>query len=111
MRIVKNSLISITAILGGFLLAACGSEQTGMAQAPPEGTEEIIVSVEGMVCMACVGRVNRTLGQIEGVQRVDADLSRRQVRAWIDGERVTPDAIENAIREMGYRTGGQGQDS
>lgn len=104
MKLMKSSLTRIASILYLLLLSACGNGATVPAPVNTGGVEEIVLPVEGMVCMACVGRVNRTLGQIEGVQRVDADLLHRTVHVWVDGESVAPEAIAEAIREMGYRT-------
>lgn len=42
-----------------------------------------IVSIEGMTCASCVGRVERALKKVGGVQQVNVNLATEQ--AWVQG--------------------------
>ncbi|BFM03815.1 hypothetical protein Psyaliredsea_24620 [Psychrobacter alimentarius] len=42
-----------------------------------------IVSIEGMTCASCVGRVERALKKVEGVQQANVNLATEQ--AWVQG--------------------------
>jgi copper ion binding protein len=76
------------------------------AQSPaPDQVKTVSIPVEGMSCVSCAARVKRTLKGIEGVQRVEVSLERREATVRFAADRVTPDRLEAAINELGYKAG------
>lgn len=73
------------------------------AKNPVDSPETAIsLPIEGMTCASCVGRVERTLGKIEGVHTVSVNLAteRADIRA---GEGVDQRTLVQAIEGAGYR--------
>lgn len=59
-----------------------------------------ILLVEGMSCGHCEKAVKEAVGQIEGVEKVQVDLTSKKVD--IEGENLKDDIIKQAIEEAGY---------
>lgn len=69
--------------------------------------QHLRLKVEGMTCMGCVNSVKRLLSALDGVERVDVDLSQGLVEVSYDPARAQPEAMLHAIEGGGYRvTGG-----
>jgi copper chaperone CopZ len=66
-------------------------------------TEEVVMHIEGMSCMHCVGRVESGLRETEGI--VDAKVSLEDSQAVITFERtkISAESIRAKISEIGYR--------
>ena len=62
--------------------------------------QKIHLTIEGMSCGHCVGRVRRTLESIEGVQVTSVLIGSADVE--IDPERTSPDVLTRAVSEAGY---------
>ena len=71
-------------------------EKTGY-HVVPESTIEL--TIEGMTCASCVGRVERALKAVEGV--TDASVNLATERATIHGN-VSSEALLNAVEKAGY---------
>lgn len=61
-----------------------------------------ILKVKGMSCQHCVMSVKKALGQLEGIQNIDVDLQKGEVR-FDNTKTVAPSQIEKAIEEAGYQ--------
>ena len=61
--------------------------------------EIIHLAVDGMTCAACVSRVEKALGKIEGVKSASVSLASHSAR--IEGD-ATPPALIEAIENAGY---------
>lgn len=60
-----------------------------------------IVSIEGMTCASCVGRVERALKKVEGVQQANVNLATEQ--AWVQGNtQINSGDLIQAIKKAGY---------
>ena len=68
-----------------------------------EKGEETLLKVEGMSCQHCVGKVQKGLSALEGVQEVAVDLERKEVRVRHDPAKVGVDALRAKIGEIGYQ--------
>ncbi|PKH64991.1 copper-translocating P-type ATPase [Psychrobacter sp. 4Dc] len=64
-------------------------------------TKPIELSIEGMSCASCVGRVEKSLAKVAGVQQATVNLATE--RAWIkaDAQIKTSELIE-AVKKAGY---------
>jgi len=60
-----------------------------------------ILKVKGMSCQHCVMSVTQALGQFGGIQNVQIDLAKGEVR-FDNREGVAPEQIEKAITDAGY---------
>lgn len=59
----------------------------------------ITLGIEGMTCASCVGRVEKALERVDGVQRASVNLA--TTRATITGLAAT-DTLLEAVRQAGY---------
>ena len=63
--------------------------------------KESIIKVKGMVCGGCENRVKNALGEIEGVENVEASFETGIVKVTAD-EKVTNKMLEEAIDDIGF---------
>jgi copper chaperone len=60
-----------------------------------------ILKVKGMSCQHCVMSVTKALNQLEGIQNVQVDLQKGEVR-FDNTKALALNRIEKAIEEAGY---------
>ena len=60
-----------------------------------------ILKVKGMSCQHCVMSVKKALNQLEGIQNVQVDLQKEEVR-FDNTKALALNRIEKAIEEAGY---------
>ena len=60
------------------------------------------LSIEGMHCASCVLSVNKTFGKIEGVEKVDADLSANKLHITVDTKKVSYEEMERLVKNLGF---------
>jgi copper chaperone len=60
-------------------------------------------SIQGMSCDHCVQRVEKTIGQLEGVQKVKVNLKKEKSVVKFDDTQLAPEAIVEAVNELGYQ--------
>jgi Cu+-exporting ATPase len=58
--------------------------------------------IRGMTCGNCARSVERKLSGIPGVTEVAVDLQGSSARVAYDPDRVKPDALAQAVRQLGY---------
>ncbi|MBW4985256.1 heavy metal translocating P-type ATPase [Mameliella sp. CS4] len=63
--------------------------------------KQISLPIEGMSCASCVGRVDRALNAIDGVEDVSVNLASESARMSVDAHKGIPEVIET-LRELGY---------
>jgi copper chaperone CopZ len=71
------------------------------AQEEAEGTV-LNLSVPGMTCGSCEGRIRTALEQNPGVREVIVDLGSRTVRVTYDPSKADPKALAEAVTRAGY---------
>ncbi|WP_417695861.1 heavy metal translocating P-type ATPase [Pseudomonas sp.] len=59
------------------------------------------LSIEGMTCASCVGRVERALSKVAGVNRVSVNLANERAHLDLLG-RVDPQTLIDAVKGAGY---------
>ncbi|SEJ40901.1 Cu+-exporting ATPase [Deinococcus reticulitermitis] len=59
-------------------------------------------AVEGMTCAACVGRVERALGKVDGVVGASVNLATERASVQYLPGTVSPAELHAAVREAGY---------
>ncbi len=60
------------------------------------------LGVQGMTCASCVGRVERGLTKIDGVQSVTVNLATERATVQYDPARTTPQALLDKVKDVGY---------
>ncbi|MEK1830833.1 copper chaperone CopZ [Priestia megaterium] len=64
--------------------------------------EKVTLSVKGMSCGHCVKSVEGSVGELNGVQHVEVNLSEAKVTVEFDQNKVSLDSIKEAIDDQGY---------
>ena len=64
--------------------------------------ETVHFTVRGMTCANCVRSVERKLGFTPGVVRATVDLQGAAATVEYDSSRVKPEALAEAVRQLGY---------
>ncbi len=65
-------------------------------------TEEITLTLGGLHCAACVGRVERALSAAPGVERALVNLATRQARVKYNPQATNLEALTAVVKEAGY---------
>lgn len=68
-------------------------------------TEQITLPVSGMTCQHCVGRVEKNVSALTGVDKVDVSLENATVAITYDKSAVSVEGITEAIEDAGYDVG------
>ena len=63
---------------------------------------DIIAPVRGMHCAACVGRVERALTSVSGVEQASVNLATEQATVSFDPARTSVDTLKAAVAAAGY---------
>ena len=63
--------------------------------------KEIILNVEGMSCEGCENRIQNSLKNIEGIEKVVANHKEKIVT--IVGENVDIDKVKERIEDIGFK--------
>ena len=61
---------------------------------------EIVLDIEGMTCASCVNKVERALGDVEGVAEANVNLVTRTATVRRDAPDAEP--LIAAVRRVGY---------
>lgn len=64
--------------------------------------EKAIIKVEGMSCSHCVNAVTKAVGSLDGVSEVQVNLESKTATVDYDSDKITLEAVKNAIEEEGY---------
>ncbi|PAF50751.1 copper resistance protein CopZ [Helicobacter sp. 13S00401-1] len=60
-----------------------------------------VLKVEGMSCSHCVDKVEKFIGELDGVSSIDVSLENKTVTVEHD-DKVKVDSIKEAIEDAGY---------
>jgi copper chaperone len=64
--------------------------------------EQLHLRVGGISCTGCEQRIERALGDLDGVRRVNADHHAGAVTVLVDDSRADEDAVRSRIERAGY---------
>lgn len=67
--------------------------------------EKVVVPIEGMSCMACVGKVKNTLSELNGVNEINVSLENKNATFQYNPQRIIVEEIEQIINDIGYKAG------
>ena len=65
-------------------------------------TQTVNLPVRGMTCGGCARTVERKLSSTPGVAKVTVDLEGGSATVEYDASAVQPEALANAVRQLGY---------
>lgn len=77
-------------------------EKTATAGALATTLREVSLPITGMTCAACVRRVERALGKVEGVGEASVNLATERATVSFDPATVNLDTLTDAIEKAGY---------
>lgn len=97
-----RTALLVAALLMIVALAMTWSRGSSRRTAPPSG-EMVTLRVGGMVCGACVLRVENVATRLEGVTRASVDREQGHVEVAYDPERTNPAVIAGVITEAGFQ--------
>jgi copper chaperone CopZ len=103
------SLIVSAALASAIVLAGCKSRSARSEQRAASANQAemktVVMSVEGMSCVACVARVKKALKDIDGVSDVEVSLVERNARIRSAPSKLSPNQLVAAVNGLGYRAG------
>ncbi len=70
---------------------------------PHEESTEIVISIAGMHCAGCAGRIDRTLSQLDGAQDVAVSFATQEARLRISPSRLAVDTVLSTIDRLGFQ--------
>lgn len=65
-------------------------------------SKTIELGVQGMTCASCVGRVERGLNKVEGVETANVNLATERATVTYDPEQTGPQALIAKVKDVGY---------
>ncbi|MGI8747445.1 MAG: heavy metal translocating P-type ATPase [Deinococcus sp.] len=68
-----------------------------------QSTKTLELGVQGMTCASCVGRVERGLKKVEGVDDAVVNLATERATVQYDPSRTSPQALLDNVRDTGYQ--------
>ena len=92
-------------ILGIFFLISCGGQKKqndGNDSTAQAVLTEVTLNVGGMHCDMCVASIEKGVGEIEGVEFVDAELSDSTAVVHFNEAETSWAEITQAIEKRGY---------
>jgi copper chaperone len=67
-----------------------------------ENMEKVTLNVEGMSCNHCVKAIEGSVGELNGVEKVDVNLNEKSVTVEFDEDKATLNEIKETIDDQGY---------
>ena len=64
---------------------------------------ELQIPIEGMTCASCAGRVEKRIGELEGVEECAVNFATEQASVKFDPVRVGAEQLAGAVQAAGYR--------
>ena len=65
-------------------------------------TQTVTLSVTGMKCAACPITVKKALNKVEGVEKVEVNLEKKEALVTFDDAKTTVEALLEATKNAGY---------
>ena len=92
-------------LLLALLITGCAEQEKEQEKTVAENVREMTIPVEGMSCNSCVANVKSSLKPMEGIQGVRVSLEQRNATIAYEPEKVSPEQVQQAINNLGYRAG------
>jgi len=63
-----------------------------------------LLRAEGFSCPSCVGKIEKQVGRLDGVENVTVHFASGRVEVDHDAARVSPEALVGAVAKAGYKS-------
>ncbi len=73
-----------------------------MPDIKPENKDSITLSVKGMSCASCSARIEKKVGELEGVISAHVNFAAEVASIDFDPQKISPDQFPNAIEKLGF---------
>lgn len=67
-----------------------------------ESIQTVVLYVKGMTCNHCVMSIQKGVGEVKGVKKVDVSLEEGKATVEFNPSETSVDAIKIAIEDVGY---------
>jgi mercuric ion binding protein len=65
-------------------------------------TQTVTLSVTGMTCAACPITIKKALNKVEGVEKIQINLEKKEALIIFDDAKTTVEALLDATKNAGY---------
>ena len=72
-----------------------------LSHKPSKEEQTMVLTIEGMMCAHCAGRVQSALQEVAGVKKVQVNLAAKE--ASVGGDNLSQSALRAAVEKAGYR--------
>ena len=78
------------------------NEKSATEQIDPEHRTELVLTVHGMTCGGCEALIQRKVGELDGIESVNANNLQEEVFVVYDKSKLTESVISETIEKAGY---------
>ena len=78
------------------------NEKSATEQIDPEHRTELTLTVHGMTCGGCEALIQRKVGELDGIESVNANNLQEEVFVVYDKSKLTESVISETIEKAGY---------
>lgn len=78
------------------------NEKSATEQIDPEHRTELTLTVHGMTCGGCEALIQRKVGELDGIESVNANNLQEEVFVVYDKSKLTESLISETIEKAGY---------
>ena len=95
-------MVRKSVLVACFALAALS---VGIVMAGSETTTalDVKLSVRGMTCADCTGKVMAALQGVPGVTKAEVSLEKNEATVTYDKDKTTPEALVKAVEKVGFK--------
>lgn len=104
-RLFSGCLLLVVMALGSCSQLGQKEEEMAKVQNQREQLTTLTIPIEGMTCGACVASVKKKLNSLEGLEEVEVSLEHRTATVFYEEGNITPQQVQDAINELGYKAG------
>lgn len=65
-------------------------------------TQTVTLSVPGMTCAACPITIKKALNKVEGVEKIEVNIEKKEALITFDDAKTTVEALLEATKNAGY---------
>jgi copper chaperone CopZ len=95
----------ILVVASGCSSAGEDKEENSKQSLSAQNLTKTTIPIEGMTCNSCVASIKRKLKSMEALQEVEVSLQHRNAIVFYEEGDITPQKIQQAINELGYKAG------
>ena len=78
------------------------NEKNATEQIDPQNRTELVLTVHGMTCAGCEALIQRKVGELDGIESVNANNLQEEVFVVYDKSKLTESVISETIEKAGY---------